>query len=76
MVTKIYLFFTNGIHFIARTTTGIERSRLGYLPLLWPVPQSGADVEHNDIILTLGLPSKQHIAYTPTSHVSLLYSDH
>ena len=57
--------------FISTTTTGIERSCLRYLPLLWPVWQSGAAVEHNDVILTLGLLSKQYVAHTPTSHVSL-----
>ena len=41
------------------------------LPLLWPVQQSGAAVKHNDIIVTLGLLSKQQVAYTPVSHVSL-----
>ena len=49
----------------------IERVR--YLPLLWPVRQSGAAVEHNDIIVTLGLPSKQHVTHTPISHVSLAH---
>ena len=43
-----------------------------HLPLVWPVRQSGAAVEHNDIILTLGLLSKQHVAHTPISHVSLV----
>ena len=33
----------------------IECSRSQYLPLLWPVQQSWAAVEHNDVILTLGL---------------------
>ena len=32
----------------------IERSHWQYLPLLWPVRQSGAAVEHNDVILSLG----------------------
>ena len=31
-----------------------------------------AAVEHNDVILTLGLLSKQHVAHTAISHVSLL----
>ena len=55
------------------TTTGIKHSHLQYLHLLWPVLQSGAAVEHNDIILTLGLLSKQHIAHSPIgiSHISL-----
>ena len=35
------------------------------LPLLWPVGQSGAAVEHNDGIVTLGLLSKQHVMHTP-----------
>ena len=52
-------------------TSRIERLRLRYLPLLWPVRQLGAAVEHNDVILTLGLLSKQHVAHTPISHVSL-----
>ena len=43
-----------------------------YLPLLWPVRQSGAAVEHIDVILTLGLLSKQHVSHTPISHVSLI----
>ena len=46
----------------------IECSRSQYLPLLWPVQQSWAAVEHNDVILTLGLLSEHH---TPISHVSL-----
>jgi hypothetical protein len=52
-------------------TSRIERSCLRYLPLLWP-RQLGAAVEHNDVILTLGLLSKQHIAHNPMSHVSLV----
>ena len=36
------------------TTTGIRAVRARYMPLLWPVPQSGAAVEHNDVILSLG----------------------
>ena len=56
----------------ATRTSRIERSRSRYLPLLWLVRQSGAAVEHNDFILTLGLLlSKQHVAHTPISHVSL-----
>ena len=35
----------------AMTTTGIGRAR--YLPLVWPVQQSGAAVEHKDVIMTL-----------------------
>ena len=35
--------------------TGIEHARAQYLPLLWPVRQSGAAAEHNDVILYLGL---------------------
>jgi hypothetical protein len=38
--------------YVPTTTTGIEASRTRYLPLLWPVRQSGAAVEHNDVILT------------------------
>ena len=49
--------------------TGIERSRLLYL--LWSVWQSGAAVEHNDVILTSNLLSKQHVTHTPISLVSL-----
>ena len=49
----------------------IERSRSRYLPLLWLVRQSGAAVEHNDVKVTLGLLSKQHVTHTPISHVSL-----
>ena len=37
------------------TTTGIEAVRARYLPLLWPVRQLGAAVEHNDVILYLSL---------------------
>ena len=33
------------------TSTGIERSCSWYLHLLWPERQSGAAVEHNDVIL-------------------------
>jgi hypothetical protein len=52
-------------------TSRIEHSRLRYLPLLWPVQQLGAAVELNDVIVTLGLLSKQHIMHTPISHASL-----
>ena len=51
--------------------TRIERSRSQYLPLLWPVWQLGADVEHNDVMVTLGLLSKQHVPHNHISHVSL-----
>ena len=34
--------------------------------------QSGAAVEHNDVIMTLVLLSKQHVTHTPISHVSLI----
>ena len=50
----------------------IEHSRSRYLPLLWPVQQLGAALEHNDVILSLGLLSKQPITNTPISHVSLI----
>jgi hypothetical protein len=43
--------------------TGIECSHSRYLSLLWPVRQSGAVVEHSDVILTLGLLSKQLVAH-------------
>ena len=49
----------------------IERSRLQYLPLVWPVRQSGAAVEHNDVILTLGLHTTCRVLHTSKSHVSL-----
>ena len=42
-----------------------------YLPLDWPLRQSEAAVEHNDVILTLGLHTTGHVAHTPISHVSL-----
>ena len=48
------------------TTSKIECSRLRYLPLLWrlwPVRQWWAAVERNDLILTLGSLSKQHIIH-------------
>ena len=45
--------------------------RAQYLPLLSPVQQSGAAVEHNDVILTLGLHINGHVVHTPISHVSL-----
>ena len=35
-----------------RLRNRIEAARAQYLPLLWPVRQSGAAVEHNDVILT------------------------
>ena len=34
------------------TTTGNEAARAQYLPLLWPVRQSGAAIKPNDVILT------------------------
>ena len=54
------------------TTTGIERARTQYLPLLWQVRQSGAAVEHNNVILTLGLHTTGRVTHTPISHVSLI----
>ena len=51
-------------------TSRIECSCLRYLPLLWPVRQSVVAVAHNDLKLTLGLLSKQHVTHTPISHVS------
>ena len=45
-----------------------------YLPLLWPVPQSGAAAEHNDIILTIGLNSTGRVVHSPISHVSLIWT--
>ena len=42
-------------------------SRAQYLPLLWPVRQSEAAVEHNEVILYLGLLSKQLVTHTPIS---------
>ena len=62
-------------HLGATTITRIERSRLRYLPLLWPLQQSGPAVKDNDVIVTLGQLSKQHVAHTPIEHVSLLRSD-
>ena len=50
----------------------IERAHMQYLPLLWPVWQLGAAVEHNDVILTLGLHTTSCVAHTPISHVSLV----
>ena len=47
-------------------TSRIELSCLPYLPMLWPVRQSGAAVEHNDVIVTLGLLRKQHEAQSGT----------
>ena len=47
--------------------TGIERARARYLSLLWPVRQSGAAVEHNDIILYLGLHTTGRVTHTPIS---------
>jgi hypothetical protein len=37
---------------VPMTTTGNEATRVQYLPPLWPLWQSGAAVEHNDVILT------------------------
>ena len=52
-----------------------QREQVGlnvrYLPLLWPVRQSGAAVEHNDLILILGLHTTSRVVHTPISHVSL-----
>jgi hypothetical protein len=42
-----------------------------YLPLLWPILQSEADVKHNDVIVTLGLYTTGRVMRTPISHVSL-----
>ena len=49
------------------TTTGIERARAQYLPLLWPVRQSGGAVEHNNVILYLGLHTTGRVTQTPIS---------
>ena len=43
-------------------------------PLVWPVRQTRAAVEHNDVILTLGLHTTGLIAHTPIRHVSLVSS--
>ena len=51
----------------------IERTCSWYLPLLWPVWQLGAAVEHDDVILTLGIYiplAASHTLHT-ISHVSL-----
>ena len=48
----------------------IERSHSWSLPLLWPVRQLEADVKHNDVIVTLGLLSKQHVART---HIQVIF---
>ena len=34
--------------------------------------QWGPAVEYNDVIVTLGLLCKQHVAHTPISHISLI----
>ena len=49
------------------TVTGFLR----YLPLVWPVRQSKAAVEHNDVILT-----SLCVVHTPISHVSLVVLEH
>jgi hypothetical protein len=46
-------------------------ARAQYLPLLWPERQSGAAVEHIDVILT-NLMTSYWLDYTPIGHVSLL----
>ena len=69
-----YLYQSDLIALVQLTMTWIERSRLRYLPLLCPVRQLGAAVEHNNVILTLGLLSKQHVPHTSISHVSLSWA--
>ena len=62
-------FFCNSLHFRLFSIEIKQKWLIGvglnsgawYLPLLWPVRQSGAAVEHNDVILYLGLLSKQHV---------------
>ena len=59
-------------HKKAMRTSRIERSRSQYLPLLWPLRQLGAAVQHNGVILTLGLLRKQDVTHTHISHVSFI----
>ena len=49
--------------------TSAQQQQLGlnsrYLPLIWPVRQLGAPVEHNDVILYLGLQTTGRINPIP-----------
>ena len=54
------------------TMTGIERAHHICLRFSQNGSQSGASVEHNDVILTLGLHTTGHIMHTPISHVTLV----
>ena len=57
-----------------RPTTGIEHAFTHTISaFVWLMRQSGAAVEHNDVILTLGLISKQHVPETPISNVSMIH---
>ena len=53
------------------TTTGIERAHHICLWFCQNGSQSGASVQHNDVILTLGLQTTGHAAHTPIDHVTL-----
>ena len=53
-------------------TSRIEHEHARYLPLLWPVQQLGAAVEHNDVILNLDLHTASWVVHTPINHVSLV----
>ena len=64
------LLFTIVLHLFHVHQSHAQQEWVGYLPFIWLVWQSGTAVEHNDVIVTLGLVSIQHVAKTPVSHVS------
>lgn len=71
------VFIENRFRVVFGSLCSTQREQVGlnvgmqYQPLLWPVWQSGAAVEHNNVILTLGLHTNGHITHTPIRHVSL-----
>ena len=65
-------FYSNPLQLAAIKMSRIERVHPPYLPLLWPVQQSEAPVEHNEVLLTLGLNTANCVTHTSLSHVSLV----
>ena len=61
---KIFTIFSCSVYILDNKTSRNKSSFLQYLPLFWPVRQSGAAV-------TLGLLSRQHAVHTPIRHISL-----
>ena len=73
------IYISLAVTYINNNNWDWNRTHARYLPLLWPVQQSGAAIEHNDVILT-NLKTSYWLNHTPWCYgitlylVSLLYS--